>query len=165
MSDEPIHQICAWSVDSAAYMKVNGSIPRFINGLKVRANRFEKLATNSVIDCQPRIEFQPAVKRDCATRSQASIRRAQNQLVNRDQSGAQMIFCLGLLQVKLLQFFDLENLPKQHQQTILLNSPITQENFAAANERIRVGNFPRSLKTPSNSPFTIPLGPPAFSTI
>src|SRR5207247_8733131 len=96
-ADEPIHQMCAGAIDGAAYMKVDGRIPWFINRLKIRANRFEKLATNSVVDCKLGIEFQPAVECDCAGRSQANIRRAQNQIVNRDQPWAQMIFRLGLL--------------------------------------------------------------------
>src|SRR5437763_1545515 len=53
--------------------------------------------TNPVVDRKLGIEFQPAVECDCAGRSQANIRRAQNQIVNRDQPWAQMIFRLGLL--------------------------------------------------------------------
>src|SRR5205823_12786025 len=58
-----------------------------------------------------------------------------------------MILCVSLLQMKFLQLLDLENLPEQNEQAVLLDPAVTQKNFTAADKRIRIGNFPGSLKT------------------
>src|SRR5205807_2158410 len=100
-TDQPLHQICARSTNSAPNLEADGRITRFIDGLEILANRFEELATNSIVDSKLGIEFQLAIERDCAGRSQANIWRTQNQFVDRYQARAQMIFCFGLLQMKL----------------------------------------------------------------
>ena len=83
---------------------------RVVEAVKVIADCFEKLATNSVVDRKLRIELQRPVKANSARRSEANIWRAQNQLVNRHQPRAHVIFCIRLLQMKFLQFLDLQNL-------------------------------------------------------
>src|SRR6266436_8631191 len=105
--------------------------------VKVVANCFEKLTANSVVDRELRIKLQCPVERNSTRRSEASIWRAQNQLINRDQPRAQVIFCIRLLQLKLLQFLDLQNLAEQHEQSVALDSAVPQENFAFSNNRVR----------------------------
>src|SRR4029077_5780588 len=99
-------------IDGTANLKIDGRIARFVDRLKILANRFEKLATNFVVNRELRMEFQLAVKRNCSRRCETNIRRAQNQFVDCDQARTHMIFCLRLLEIKLSEFFNLKNLPQ-----------------------------------------------------
>ena len=78
--------------------------------MKVVANCFEKLTADSVVDCELRIQLQRPVEGNGTRRGEANIWGTQNQFINCDQPRAQVIFCLRLLQMKLLQFLDLQNL-------------------------------------------------------
>jgi hypothetical protein len=57
----------------------------------------------------------------------------KEQLVDDDQFRPDVVFYVGLLEIKFSQLFDLKNLAKQHQQAILLNSPVPEKNLSLPN--------------------------------
>ena len=52
-----------------------------------------------------------------------------------------MIFHLGLLELKLHQFVDLQNLAERDEEAVLLDFAVAQNDFALSGERIAVGGF------------------------
>src|SRR5262249_18716739 len=121
-------------------------ITRFVNRVKIVANCSEKLFANSVVDRQLRIELQRPVKADCSQCSELNIGRTQKEFVNRDQPRTEVIFCVCLFEMKLLEFLNLQHLTQQHEQSVLFNSPFAEEDFAFSGQRIRIASFSRGLK-------------------
>src|SRR5260370_24763019 len=139
--DQLVHQICFWPINAASNFKIEGKIAGLADWLKILANRLEELSANFFVDRELRIEFELAVERDRTSRGKAHVGRAQDQLVDSNESGADVVFCLGLLETKLSQLFDLEDLPNRDQQAVLLNASIPQRNLAVAGQRVRIGRF------------------------
>ena len=52
-----------------------------------------------------------------------------------------MIFDLGLFEMQLHQFVDLQNLAERDEEAVLLDFAVAQNDFAVAGERIAVGGL------------------------
>ena len=87
-----------------------------------------------VVQSQARIEPQLAPETDRAVRGQKNVGRTQEELVDRDDAGTDVVFHLGLIEVQLHQFVDLQNLAERDEQTVLLHLAVAQDDFAAAIE-------------------------------
>ena len=80
-----------------------------------------------------------AVKRNCPGGGEPDILRTKDQLIERHDAGVDVIFYLGLIEMKFLQLLDLEQLPQRDEQAVLLDLTVPQNDFARAGERIGVG--------------------------
>src|SRR5438552_3725252 len=80
-----------------------------------------------------------AVKRNRPGGGEPDILRAKDQLIDRHDAGVDVIFYLSLIEMKFLQFLDLEQLPQRDEQAVLLHLTVPQNDFARAGERIGVG--------------------------
>ena len=131
-------------------LKVDGGVTR---RLLDRLESFRELARKSwrrtlSFSGQLRIELQFSVETDRARGGKANVGRAQKQFVDRHDAGTDVIFHLGLFEMELHQFVDLQDLAKRDEQTVLLQFAIAQENFAPARERIAVGGFALGVEKP-----------------
>src|SRR5207237_965867 len=106
-----IHQICFWRINTTANLKIEGKVAWVANRLEIIANRSEKLTSNFLVDRELRVEFQLTVKRDRTGCGEANIRRTQDQLIDGNQSGTDVVLRLGLLKTEFSQLFDLEDSP------------------------------------------------------
>src|SRR5205823_14853226 len=88
---------------------------------------------------QLRVELQFAVTRSCPSGQEPDILRTKNQLIDRHDAAVDVIFYLGLIEMKFLQFLDLEQLPQRDEQAVLLHLAVQQNDFARSGERLGVG--------------------------
>src|SRR5947209_4665909 len=84
--------------------------------------------------------MQFAVETDRAGGGQANVRRAQDQLVDCDQAGSDVIFRFRLFQMQLGQFFDLQNLTERDKKAVLLELTIPEDNLATSGKRVGIGS-------------------------
>ncbi|MEY2545869.1 MAG: hypothetical protein QOG48_986, partial [Verrucomicrobiota bacterium] len=69
------------------------------------------------------------------------IGRTQNDFVDRDHVKIDMVLCFSLIEMKLSQFLDLQNLAKRNEHAVLPQLSIAQRHFTGAGKRIRIGRL------------------------
>ena len=106
--------------------------------MKIFADRSEELTPHLVVHRQLRIKVQFSTEIDRPGRGEANVGRAQKQLIDRYDAGADVKFDLGLFQMELHQFVDLQDLTERDEETVLLQFAIAEDNFAVARERVAV---------------------------
>src|SRR6476660_7063520 len=114
MTDDTVDQICPRPIQTPTDLELHCRVTVFSCWLKIFAKRSVKLTPDLVVNCELGIEMKFSVKIHRARGRQANVRRSQNELIDRDQPGGDVIPGLGLLQMQLCQFFDLENLPERN---------------------------------------------------
>ena len=112
--DHFLHQIGLRPVDRSGDLEMDCRITRWIaHRLKVFANRAKELASYFFIQRQLRVEMKLAVEVDRAGPRETNVRRAQEELIDRDNPGADMKMHFRLFELELHQFVDLQNLPER----------------------------------------------------
>jgi hypothetical protein len=83
-------------------------------------------------------EVEVAIERHGPGGGQPDILGTKDQLVDRHHAGIDVIFHLGLIEMKLLQLLDLEQLPQGDEQAVLPHLTVAQNDFPPAGKCIRI---------------------------